>query len=433
MKRIFIILLLFVFSINTPWISAEQELVVHLETENQLIPITLMPFAEHESGFSKEYLSDLEKIFHFDFNNNGMTVVSIDDGNSSVYRIEVIVKEHRLSAKIFYLGDDETSFEDLHLTGYLGEDRRILHNLADTIHEKLFGVRGVATTKLLFTIRSKANGKDYSEVWESDYDGGNVRQVTSNSGYSVTPAYIPPIPGLSAGSFVYVSYQTGQPKIYVSSLENSKGRMLISLSGNQLMPTVSRQRDRIAFISDTTGNPDLFIQDFDPEKGVVGKPRHLYTALYATQGTPTFSPDGTRISFVSNKSGTPRIYVIKIPASGTPLKDIQPVLISKFTRGNTAPSWSPDGTKIAYCAKIGEVRQIMIYDFLTGIERQLTSGPGNKENPVWAPNSLHLVYNTTDAQSCELYLINLKQAHAIKLNLGKGEKHFPSWEPRAFL
>jgi TolB protein len=72
----------------------------------------------------------------------------------------------------------------------------------------------------------------------------------------------------------------------------------------------------------------------------------------------------------------------------------------------------------------------MVYDYLTGIERQLTEGPGNKENPSWAPNSLHLVYNTSDAKASELYLINLKQARASKISSGPGEKRFPSWEPR---
>jgi TolB protein len=121
---------------------------------------------------------------------------------------------------------------------------------------------------------------------------------------------------------------------------------------------------------------------------------------------------------------------MNIPLPGVKLKDIKTTLISKANRENTAPCWSPDGTKLAYCSTTQGDRQIWIYDFVKKQERQVTQGPGNKENPTWAPNSLHLLFNSTGAAGSDLYLINLNQKKATKISAGPGEKHYPCWEPR---
>ena len=107
-----------------------------------------------------------------------------------------------------------------------------------------------------------------------------------------------------------------------------------------------------------------------------------------------------------------------------------PVLLTKRNNENTCPAWSPDGTKLAYSAKTNGVRQIWVYDFTTKEERQLTFGPGNKENPAWAPDSVHLVFNSTDATASELYLVNLNQPEALRISKGPGKKHYPSWGAR---
>ena len=165
----------------------------------------------------------------------------------------------------------------------------------------------------------------------------------------------------------------------------------------------------LAFITDVTGNPDLFIQPFSPDVGATGKPYQIFATHLATQGTPTFNPDGSSIAFVSNKDGSPRIYAMQVPSPGSSLNEIKATLITKRNKENSAPCWSPDGTKIAYCSMMNGVRQIWIYDFTTRQENQLTQGPGNKENPSWAPDSLHLVFNSSDKGSCELYLVNLNK------------------------
>ncbi|WP_068471290.1 Tol-Pal system protein TolB [Candidatus Protochlamydia phocaeensis] len=439
-------------------LQAQEEgdtIVVRLETESPLVPLYFPPLSTDQAALTDVYARQLEQVLAFDLNHNGSTYLAKRTAENDQLALggefESVGSLNDWQAKnIFYVVKGQIRGKSLHflvldvnaqniktpeaipLTGDLSQDRRLIHRFADMMHKALFGTEGIASTRILYTIKrpNSNNQKPFAEVWESDYDGANARQITQDKSFCVTPAYIPPKPGYLTGGFLYVSYQLGQPKIYVANLKDGVGHRLTYLGGNQLMPAVSQQRDKVAFISDVTGNPDLFLQPFSPETGAIGKPQQIFSAKQATQGSPTFSPDGKRIAFVSNKDGSPKIYIITIPQPGTSLKNIKATLISKQNRENSAPAWSPDGSKIAYCARSKGDRQIWIYDFETNQERQLTQGPGNKENPSWAPNSLHLVFNSSDVNDSNLYLINLNQAEAKRLTFGPGEKRFPSWEPR---
>lgn len=436
--------------------NEDDHLVIGLSTESSLTPLYLLPLTADQSDLSSTYLQQLEQVLAFDLHHNGSTVLAKRTrqndslGQSGSFNQIGSADEWR-AQNIFYVIKPQVqgralavllldaqkhalkSLEPLALTGDLNQDRRQVHRAADLIHKALFGKEGIASTRILYALKTKNSSdssKWISEVWEADYDGGNARQLTRERSTNVTPIYLPPKPGYLSGGFLYVSYQLGQPKIYLSSLKEGKSQRLCNLQGNQLMPAISPQRDKIAFICDVTGNPDLFLQSFSPEKGAIGKPYQIFSARQATQGSPTFSPDGKQIAFVSDKDGSPKIYVMKIPEPGTSLKGIKATLITRANRENSAPAWSPDGTKIAYCARGKGERQIWMYDFTTRQEKQITQGPGHKENPSWAPNNLHLVFNSSDMNQNELFLINLNQLEAIQITAGAGEKRFPNWEPR---
>lgn len=454
---IWLIAILNVFSFNSICAQeSEEPLVVKLETESNLTPLYLLPLAQDQSEFQEPYVQQLDKILAFDLDHNGATsLVKRTSASNQLGQNGTFNQLGSVSAwkeqHIFYVIKSQIqgksiktlildtqnqslkSIDPIPLTGELNEDRRQIHRLADIIYKALFGTEGIASTHLLFTIKtgtSKDSSKWTAEVWESDYDGANLRQLTSERSMCVSPIYLPPKPGFTTGAFLYVSYELGQPKIFIASLKDGKKRRLTTIRGNQLMPAVSQQRDKVAFICDITGNPDLFLQPFTPEKGAIGKPQQIFSARLATQGSPTFSPDGTCIAFVSNKDGSPKIYVMPIPAPGANIQDIKPTLISKINRENTAPCWSPDGTKIAYCARGNGNRQIWVYDFNTKQETQITHGNSNKENPSWAPNSLHIVFNSADPNSYNLFITNLNQTEPKQITFGAGEKLFPNWEPR---
>lgn len=432
--------------------ESEEAFVVPLSTGIKIEPIYLAGF--NGTPEQKEHTTALEKILRFDLNVNGMTqvVAKSPEAESAISRskyfgpaemkfwqkncighlIKVTVTDNSVDTEIIDLkGGPIKEIKGIPIDGTLSHDRKQMHLIADSIHKALFGKDGIARSKILYTVREKIPGKNewISNIVESDYDGANARQIIYDAGYCVTPRYVPPEPEKQAGNFFYVSYKTGQPKIYLGSLKGVPPQRFSYLRGNQLMPVLSFQRDAVAFISDVTGNPDLFIQEFSPEKGAVGKPRQIFTAGLATQGTPTFSPDGNRVAFVSDKDGSPKIYTIKIPEAGKNIKDIHPIAVNKYRRGCTAPAWSPDGTKIAYCAPVDGVRQIFVFDLNTQKEVRLTEGALQKENPSWAHNSLHLVYNAGSDKGSDLYLVNLNKPEPVKISSGKGEKRFPDWEP----
>ena len=421
----FLLMFLFFFSAH----AQEKEIIIPLSTRQPLTAVNVGSF--NSSHFHQQYLEELRNILVYDINHNGSCFVQ--DGEGKSFKVAVEFFDKSFSAQVAFVKSEVTkTLGPYSLSGTLASDRRVIHHFADDLTLLMTGKNGIASTRILFAQQfpeKTPQGYEWrSEIWEADYDGANQRQITNERSYCITPTFFPPQGEFTKNKFLYVNYKKGQPQIYITAFNQTLGTPLISLRGNQLLPTVSQKGDLIAFISDASGRADLFVQRFSPRNGPIGKPIQAYSYPNSVQASPTFRPDGKKIAFVSDKQRTPRIFLIDTPIHGrgnTP----RPLCLTKKYRHNTCPSWSPDGTKLAYSAMIDGTRQIMIYDFLTKEEVQLTVDGIHKENPSWAPNSLHLIYNTIETSSAELFIINLKQKESTQITHGPGRKHYPAWEP----
>lgn len=404
------------------------------------------------SDLSPSYLATLRDVLLFDLNHNGATYVQPQNeeaeyrlkghgcfaplfwkNRQSSFVLRPTVEKHTLSIDCLTVHTGvKTSFSSRLLSGELAHDRHIIHQIADHVCKEITGTYGIAATKILYAVKVPKPGKESrqfaSEIWEIDYDGEGKKQLTAEGTYCISPCSFPVQGPFTRSRFLYVNYRQGPSKIYTARFSDTQGVPLISLRGNQLLPTLSPQGHLIAFISDASGRADLFIQPMSLRHGPSGKPIQVYSFPRSVQSSPTFSPDGKQIAFVSDRDGSPRIYLIDTPYPRRKLPVKLTCLTTKH-RQNMNPCWSPDGTKLAYSAKIDGVRQIMVYDFTTKEEIQLTDGNCHKENPSFAPNSLHLVFHAVNSSS-ELFVINLKQRKAHQITRGSGDCHYPHWSAR---
>ena len=436
-------------------IFSGEEINVSLSTKNYVYPVYLSQVSKENPDIDVGYVDKIRGVLEYDLMTSGyISLVNTEKSKEKVLSnadfkvsfdpsfwrgqkvrlaIKLIAVEGMVNVFIYDSTQEEYSYlSSVSLSGDLNIDRRKIHIIADEILSTYLGKMGISQSTIIFTLRRDNPDKRgipwISEVWSCDCDGENRHQITYDNNYNVTPAYmaLPMQKSKGIPNFLYVSYKKGIPKIYINT--EAKEGALVQLRGNQLLPSISPQLDKVAFISDAAGRPDLFLQRLDSEYNPVGKPWQLFSMPKATQATSAFSPDGEKLAFVSDKDGTPRIYVIKIPDAGFSRLRPYAHLITRKNRYNVTPSWSNDGTKLAYSAKVGGIRQIWMYDFIEDEETQLTFGGENKENACWASDNFHIVYNTEDKKVSELYIINLNNTKPVKILSGVGQKRFPSWE-----
>ncbi|MDE3935110.1 Tol-Pal system protein TolB, partial [Glaesserella parasuis] len=79
--------------------------------------------------------------------------------------------------------------------------------------------------------------------------------------------------------------------------------------------------------------------------------RKVIGSLRGHNGAPSFSPDGSRVAFASNQDGVLNIYVTGV-GGGSPRQ------LTSNAGNNTEPSWSPDGGYILFTSDRGGLPQV---------------------------------------------------------------------------
>ncbi|MFZ4627186.1 MAG: S9 family peptidase [Blastocatellia bacterium] len=112
-------------------------------------------------------------------------------------------------------------------------------------------------------------------------------------------------------------------------------------------------------------------------------------------GSIAISPDGTRIAYaVSNwdRAGNRRVSHLHVISVETG-RSFQ---LTNGEKGETAPQWSPDGTRIGFLADRGKGAQVWTIPADGGEAQPLTSEEAPVEGFQWAPDSLSIVFLVRD-------------------------------------
>jgi serine/threonine protein kinase len=146
------------------------------------------------------------------------------------------------------------------------------------------------------------------------------------------------------------------------------------------------------------------------------------TTFSGAERWPTFSPDGTQIAFSwSGEKGDNSDIYVKLIGLGTQDKD----RLTEHPGYDFMPAWSPDGRYIAFGRISGDENSIYTIPARGGIERKLVSVTfagkwGWLNNLSWSPDSKSIVFSAIDSTSnfYRIFLLSIDDRHIKKLTSG---------------
>ncbi len=212
--------------------------------------------------------------------------------------------------------------------------------------------------------------------------------LTSDPGYEGEPTFSP-----DGQAIAYVSDRTGNLEIFLKQISGGPEINLTNDPSDDVQPAFSPDGKQIAFVSTRRSGTRLIFPN--PRTSEVGGDVWVMPAFggaprkIAERGNfPAWAPDGSSIIFIRGPWLGQRIYKIAptggeatpVPITITPVK---PLFV-------THPSFSPDGKWIAFDADQPD----NIYVVASQGGRAVAVGHGS--DPAWMPDSRSIVYSDRD-------------------------------------
>jgi len=286
--------------------------------------------------------------------------------------------------------------------------RSVAHRIADDIVQTLTGKNGISRTRMAFVCKTGA----FKEIWVSDWDGHNPKQLTTHRSITACPEWSP-----DGKSIAYTSYGDNNPDLYTVQITGGAPRRISRFQGLNIAPTWAPQLGRIALTLSKDGNTEIYLTDF-----LSGMFKRI-TRHRALDSSPTFSPDGTQIAFVSTRSGSPQIWATNL--DGTSLRRLS------YQGGQSYdPAWSPQGDRIAYVVETaGQGLEIYVMDANGRNATRLTDSPGTNEGPSWSPDGRHLAFCSNRTGRHEVFIMKDDGWGQRQITQLPGPCNSPDWSP----
>lgn len=309
------------------------------------------------------------------------------------------------------------STEQQVLTGNVGGStdqlRDMAHFISDQAYEKLTGVKGAFSTRILYVTaeRFSATNTRYT-LQRADYDGARAVTLLQSREPILSPRFAP-----DGKRIAYVSFEQQRPRIFMQYIDTGRREQLTNFEGLNGAPAFSPDGNRLAFVLSKDGNPEIYVMDLG------SRAIRRVTNDSAIDTEPFWGKDGQTIYFTSDRSGKPQIY--KTNANGGGAERV--TFVGNY---NANPKLSADEkTLVMVHRQEGFTNfQIAAQDLQRGSVRVLSNTSLN-DSPTVAPNGTMLIYATRQQDRGVLMLVSINGRVRIPIPTAQGDVREPSWSP----
>ncbi len=283
------------------------------------------------------------------------------------------------------------------------------HTIADACLPILTGKEGFFSSKLAFY---KEEG-DKKQICVADYNGKVTRPLVHLKRTAVAPRWN----NDSENPLVlYSEYTPVNVRLMSTNLQGKK-QVAVNFDGLNMLPSFSEDGSEVVMCLSQNENTQIYSYGYNKKSG-----EPTYTQLTHNDGnniSPTLMENGDVVFCSDYQRGKPQIYRLKRKRGS----------IKRLSVGGSCynPAYSVVAQKVAYSQMVEGTAQIMVYDFKTKKEKQVTKGHGHKMECSWSPCGNYLAFSYEAGKQKRIAVHSLLTNKRRYLTSATQRCSFPSW------
>ena len=138
--------------------------------------------------------------------------------------------------------------------------------------------------------------------------------------------------------------------------------------------------------------------------------------------SPSWSPDGSKLAYVSFEKKKPIVYVQSL-ASGSRQ------VLANYKGNNSAPAWSPDGSKLAIVLTYGANSQIYTVGANGSGLKQITKSSSIDTEPTFSPDGSQIYFSSDRGGKPQIYKVPASGGSPSRVTFEGGYNVSPRFSP----
>lgn len=187
----------------------------------------------------------------------------------------------------------------------------------------------------------------------------------------------------------------------------------------QFMGRHSLALTSFVFQSDRTGYKELYLMDYD------GHNQRQISRHQSTSGFADWSPNNDAIAYLSYFSGSAGIYYVDVTDSGNGAK------VPIYTEGtlNLSPSFSPDGSKVAFASSTDSNIDIFLCERACVAPQRITTSHAIDTNPAWSPDGDKIAFSSSRSGRPQIYVMKTDGTDVRRISFEGDYNEGAAWSP----